>query len=54
MVAIYDYHKTVAGEGQFYFLRPGDSFDMKSREARRSAISPGPFHVLTEDPWPVR
>jgi cyanophycinase len=52
VVAIYDHQKTIAGEGQFYFLRPGDSFDMMTREARRRAISPGPFHVVTEEPWP--
>jgi len=54
VVAIYDYHRTVSGEGRFYFLQPGDSFDMKARQAKRRAISSGPFHVLTEDPWPAR
>lgn len=52
VVAIYDYEKTVAGEGRFYFLRPGDSFDLRTREAKRRAASAEPFHVLTEGPWP--
>ena len=54
VVAIYDYNKTVAGEGRFYFLRPGDSFDMKKRQAKRHAISPEPFNVLTQQPWPAK
>ena len=54
VVAIYDYNKTVAGEGRFYFLRPGDSFDMKERRAKRRAISPEPFNVLTEQVWSER
>lgn len=54
VVAIYDYNKTVGGEGRFYFLRPGDSFDMHRRQAKRRAISPGPFRVLTEETWPER
>ena len=50
VVAIYDYNTTVAGEGRFYFLRPGDSVDMKERRA----ISPEPCNVLTEQVWPER
>ncbi len=52
VVAIYDYEKTVAGEGRFYFLRAGDSFDLRTREAKRQAVSAQPFNVVTEGPWP--
>jgi cyanophycinase len=52
VVAIYDYEKTVAGEGRFYFLRPGDSFNLVTRQATRRAVSAQPFNVVTEGPWP--
>jgi len=54
VVAIYDYNKTVAGEGRFYFLRAGDSFDLVERRATRRAISLEPFNVVTEHAWAER
>ncbi len=54
VVAIYDYNKTVAGEGRFYFLRAGDSFDLVERRANRRAISLEPFNVVTEQAWSER
>lgn len=54
VVAIYDHERTVAGEGQFYFLRPGDSFDLKTRRAKRRAMSTQPFEIVTEKPWTER
>ena len=54
VVAIYDHQRTLAGEGRFYFLRPGDSYDLKSRQAMRRAFSAEPFEVVKEEPWPDR
>jgi cyanophycinase len=54
VVAIYDHKRTVADEGRFYFLRPGDTYDMKERQARRRAFSKEPFDVVKEEPWPDR
>jgi cyanophycinase len=34
-VAIHDVHKTVSPAGKFYFLAPGDRFDLARREASR-------------------
>ena len=39
VVAIYDNQRTLNGDGRFYFLRPGDSYDMSSRQAMRRAYS---------------
>jgi cyanophycinase len=54
LVAIYDHRRTVADEGRFYFLRAGDTYDMKERQARRRAFSREPFDVVKEEPWPDR
>jgi cyanophycinase len=54
VVAIYDYNKTVAGEGRFYFLRAGDSFDLVERRAQPRAMSLEPFNVVTEQVWSER
>jgi cyanophycinase len=54
VVAIYDRTRTVAGEGRFYFLRPGDTYDLKTRTARRRAFSEEPFEMVKEEPWPDR
>jgi len=54
LVAIYDNQRMLSGEGRFYFLRPGDSYDMSSRTALRRALSSEPFDVVREEPWPDR
>ena len=54
LVAIYDNQRTLAGEGRFYFLRPGDFYDLETREATRRAMSTEPFGVVREAPWPDR
>lgn len=52
VVAIYDNGRTVAAGGRFYFLQPGDSYDLKTREAMRRAFSAEPFEAVREQPWP--
>ena len=54
VVAIYDNERTLADEGRFYFLRPGDTFDLAKREARRRSYASEPFAVIREEPWPDR
>ncbi len=52
VVAIYDNRRTLANQGRFYFLRPGDTYDLKTREARRRDFTEEPFEVVKEEPWP--
>jgi len=54
VVAIYDHERMLAGEGRFYFLRPGDSYDMSARQAMRRAFSAEPFDAVREETWPDR
>lgn len=52
VVAIYDNGRTLPNGGRFYFLRPGDSYDLKTRQARRKDFTEEPFEVVKEEPWP--
>ncbi|MGH9324566.1 MAG: cyanophycinase [Vicinamibacteria bacterium] len=54
VVAIYDYERTLNGEGRFYFLRAGDTFDLNTRVARRRDFSAEPFEMVKTEPWPDR
>lgn len=54
VVAIYDNHRTLANEGRFYFLRSGDTYDLKTRQARRKDFTEEPFDAVKEKPWPDR
>jgi cyanophycinase len=53
-VAIYDNRRLVGSgaRGRFYFLAAGDRFDLKTREARRQALSAEPFRAIRSEPWP--
>jgi cyanophycinase len=58
---IYDNRRQVAAEadtdpsvsagGPFYFLRAGDTYDMKTRQAKRNER---PIARVVEQPWPGR
>ena len=52
LVAIYDPGRLVRGRGRFYFLAPGDFFDLETRQATRLAPSTEPFDLVAEEPWP--
>jgi cyanophycinase len=54
VVAIYDNQRTLANEGRFYFLRNGDTYDLKTRQARRKDFTEEPFDAVKEKPWPDR
>ena len=51
-VLIYDNRKMVGDEGLFYFLSPGDRFDLGTREARRPWQTLEPLGVTQPRGWP--
>ncbi|MFV2006421.1 MAG: cyanophycinase [Longimicrobiales bacterium] len=51
-VLIYDNQKTVNGSGRFYFLAPGDNFNLATREGSRPTRSMQPVGPQERDPWP--
>lgn len=51
-VVIYDVNRTIDGNGGFYFLAPGDRFDLTTRQARRGEGEGEPLERVTTVPWP--
>lgn len=51
-VAIYDHGRSLDSGGLFYFLAPGDRFDLARRQAYRMSLSPEPFERVQEQSWP--
>ena len=50
-VLIYDNKSTVGDGGRFYFLAPGDRFDLATREATRPARTDRPVEGPVKKPW---
>jgi len=50
-VLVYDNQRTVANGGKFYFLAPGDRFDLATREATRPARTQRPVEGPVKKPW---
>ena len=50
-VAIYDHNRMLDSGGLFYFLRPGDLFNLKTREASRPTRSSQSFDRVQEKTW---
>ncbi len=50
-VAIYDHGAQMENGGRFYFLMPGDRFDLASREASRPGTTFRPLGVVEKKPW---
>ncbi|MGI9611238.1 MAG: cyanophycinase [Acidimicrobiia bacterium] len=48
---IYDNTATLDGGGQFYFLAPGDRYDMANRKATRPTQGQNPLDRVTDTPW---
>jgi cyanophycinase len=48
---IYDNQKTVGDGGKFYFLAPGDRFNLATREAMRPATTFRPVDGPEDGPW---
>jgi cyanophycinase len=53
-VAIYDHERQLDTGGQFYFLAPGDRFDLKTRLAERPTTTWEPLERVERRPWPER
>ncbi|MBX2822005.1 MAG: cyanophycinase [Rhodothermaceae bacterium] len=53
-VAIYDHNRMLDSGGLFYLLRPGDLFNLKTREASRPTRSSQPFDRVQEKAWDGR
>ena len=49
---IYDHDATLDSGGLFYFLSPGDRYDMATREAFRPSRGEQPLGRITGTPWP--
>ena len=49
---IYDHDATIDSGGLFYFLAPGDSYNMATREAFRPGRDNQPLGRITGTPWP--
>jgi cyanophycinase len=50
-VAIYDAHKLIPPDGKFYFLAPGDRFDLEKREAQRPSRTMRPIDRVKKGEW---
>ncbi len=53
-VAIYDHARTLDSGAPFYFLAPGDTFDLATRTAYRPGEdgTPAPLDRVVDRPWP--
>ena len=50
-VLVYDNQSTVGDGGKFYFLAPGDRFNLATREATRPAQTQRPVEGPVKKPW---
>ncbi len=50
-VLVYDNRTTTGPSGEFYFLAPGDRFNLATREATRPARTERPLDNLSRRPW---
>ncbi len=48
---IFDYQSTTGVDGKFYFLAPGDRFNLATREATRSSATQSPVQGVEKKPW---
>ena len=53
-VAIYDHSRMLDSGGRFYFLAPGDRFDLATRQATRPWTEQQPLERVVERKWPDR
>lgn len=52
LVAIYDHEKMIGEKGKFYFLSPGDQYDLASRTAYRRGRRSAPLDRVQDRRWP--
>ncbi len=53
-VAIFDHNSQIDSGGQFYFLAPGDRFNLKTREAFRPRSTDRPLDRIAKKEWPQK
>ncbi len=53
-VAVYDHDSRLDSGGLFYFLAPGDRFNLATREAFRIGTQPQPIGRIVNETWPER
>jgi len=53
-VVVYDAERQLDSGGQFYFLAPGDRYNLKAREATRPRQSVSPIDRVVKEPWTPR
>ena len=53
-VVVYDAERQLDSGGQFYFLAPGDRYNLKAREATRPRQSASPIDRVVKEPWTPR
>ncbi len=51
-VAIYDHQSRLDSGGRFYFLAPGDRFNLGTREATRPTTTRNPLDRVVKEKWP--
>jgi cyanophycinase len=51
-VAIYDHRSQLDSGGKFYFLAPGDRFNLGTREASRPTTTRNPLGRVVKQTWP--
>ena len=51
---IYDRTRRLDSGGRFYFLAPGDTYNMQTREASRPTMMPRALDRVVTEPWPER
>ncbi len=50
-VLIYDHTRRLDSGGEFYFLAPGDRYNLKTREAERPTERTAPIERVVKQPW---
>jgi cyanophycinase len=50
-VLVYDNQRMIKPGGRFYFLAPGDQYNLKTREAERPQVKMAPVERVTKQPW---
>lgn len=50
-VLIYDHSRRLDSGGEFYFLGPGDRYNLKTREAERPTERTVPIDRVVKEPW---
>jgi cyanophycinase len=52
-VVIYDNTHVIPPSGQFYFLAPGDRFNLETREATRPSQTQRPIERVQKGDWKI-